>query len=165
MIWIAEHDVGLALQFADLRPHRIELRAADQWPHRLVVLPGITEFYLRQRRLQRRNHRGFHCARHQDATDRGALLPGLRGHLANYFANEEVEFRLLLWNVRPENRGVQRVALGDEAYRMFCDVWMSAQFFGCFDRAGERDHVLAAKMIEQVAGGAADQLQAGRRDQ
>ena len=64
--------------------------------------------------------------------------------------------------IRPEDRGIQRIRFGDEAHGMAHDGRVRAQLRRGRRRARERDDVLAAEVVEQVADAAADQLQCTR---
>jgi hypothetical protein len=82
------------------------------------------------------------------------------GHLGDDALDEEVELGIVHRHVGAEDRAVQRVGLDAEADAAVQHGRVLAQDRGGVRRAGERDGVLLAELVQQRARAAADQLQA-----
>ncbi|MCY1291820.1 hypothetical protein D9M70_410230 [compost metagenome] len=120
----------------------------------------IADHHLAQPLAQALGHGVEVFAGNDGAADRRALLPGLGGHLAGDFLDEQVEFFVVRGDFRGEDRAVQRVGFGVERNRVAHQVGVDAQLGGGVGRTGEGHHVLALQAVQQVAGAADDQLQA-----
>ncbi len=165
MLRIAVNEFRFPPQFRNAREDLVALREACEWAHAHAFGAGITDDGLRQLRLQCTDDVGQAAAGHERLADRRAFLPGLHRHLARDFAHEQVELGRSRRSVRPEDRGVQRIGFGDEPHRMADHRRVRAQLRRRRRRTGERHHVLAIEVIEQVADATADQLQCPGRQQ
>ena len=71
----------------------------------------------------------YRCAaRHDRATDRGALLPRLGGHLARHLTRVEIKLLIVGCHVGREDRAVERISLGIERDAVLEQVRMARSF-------------------------------------
>jgi hypothetical protein len=155
---LAVHDLGFAPEPCQSLAHFAALAEGGHRSHAHLLQPGIADHDLAESRAHRIND-GIHGrGRHQRLADRSALLSGLYGHLAHHLAHEQLELRRARPRIRSQDRGVERVRLGREAHRMGGDAPVLPQQRRGARRAGERHHILAGEVIEQVSDAAADQL-------
>ena len=124
---------------------------------------GLPILALPSRSIKRRLDGVEMLGRRHGAADGGAFLPRLDRHLARHFLDEQVEFGRPRRGVGAEDRGVEAVALGDEAHALAGDDGVGLELHRGLGRAGEADHVLQGQMVEQVADSAHHQLQRARR--
>ncbi len=151
-----------AFQLRESRKHLVALRDARERTHADAGRARVADDRLRELRLQCRHHFAQPGLRHDRLADRGALLAGLDRHLARDFLHEERELRRSRPRIRSEDGGIERVRLGDEAHGVTHDGRMRAKLRCGRRRTRERDDVLAAEVVEQVADAAADELQGSR---
>ena len=94
----------------------------------------------------------------EGAADRGALLPGLDGHLGDDAVDEEIELRGAGSGIGTEQGEVERVRLGEEAGAALGDAVQRREATGGAGRAGERDRVLFGELVEERGDVAGDEL-------
>ena len=138
--------------------HSTHLCAARERTHPHALDRRIADDGLREARTQRVDHLRFHPGGHDRATDRGALLPRLRRHLAHDLFDEEVELLRAGRRVRTKDRAVQRVRFHVEAHRVGRDRLARLEHVACRGRPGEGHRILLLHMIQQIARAPADQL-------
>ena len=152
-----------SLELGDLFADVVALAGADQSAHACIFGPRVADLGLRQPFGERLLHCvEILCGSH-GATDGGALLARLDRHLGRDFLDEQVELGRSGRRIRPEQRGVEAVLLGDEADRFASDSRMRLELERRVRRACEAHDVLAGQMVEQVTDAADDQLDRARR--
>ncbi len=77
------------------------LRQGHQRTHPRRLKPGVADGGLFQLGDDRRDHGVDMRLRHHDPPDGGTFLPGLRGHLAVHFLDEQVKFGRARPRIRP----------------------------------------------------------------
>ena len=116
-VGVAAHDPRRFRQHR--RPPRapIELRAAGERAHLRRLVARVADPDLGEPRGSASWTASRCCGGRHGAADGGAFLPRLDRHLARHLLDEQVEFGRARRRVGPEDRGVEAVALGDEADR------------------------------------------------
>jgi len=97
--------------------------------------------------------------RHEDAADRGTLLPGLHRDLAYDLAHEGVEGRARGRRARRKQRRVDAVGLDIDRHALRHHAGMAAHPPRGVGRAGECNDVIGREAVEQIAGTATEQAQ------
>ena len=77
------------------------------------------------------------------AADGGTFLSCLDRHFLRNFLHEQIELGSAGFCIGRENRGIERIAFGDEPDGFSCDDWMVLKFLRGFRGAGEGYDVLA----------------------
>lgn len=103
-------------------------------------------------------------ARHQCPADRRALLSGLGGHLTRDRLDEQSELVGVRRGLGPEDRRVERVCLGIELDTALGDSRVAAEHGSCLRRAGQRDVVADAEVVDHVTGRAGEELEGALRE-
>lgn len=153
----AERQPRLALQLASLGANVLKLAHARQRAHGHAFDLRLADRHLAQPRRDRRLRRVEVVGGHKSAADRGAFLPGLGRHLADYLLHEQLEFRRAGTSVGAEHGGVERVALGGEAHRLPRDLLAGEHGWPLRHEGGDAFAIVGAR--PQIAHGVALQVE------
>ena len=159
----AGDEIGFGGQPAKPIEGGILLRAGDQRAHARLLVARIANRGLAEPRGERFGHRIGLLRRHEDAADRGALLPRFHRHLARHFLDEGVEGGGRYGNARRQQRGIDAVGLDVHARAARQHVAVGADLVGGGRRAGEGDHVVGGHVVEQIADAATEQAERALR--
>ena len=114
IIRIAVNTLRLGCDLRRLFEHVGFLAAGRQRSHPNVFSARVADSGLFEARLYGLGHRLHHFLRNDDPADRRAFLARFRRYLALRFLHEQIEFRRARGGIRPQDRCVQAVLLGDE---------------------------------------------------
>ena len=101
--------------------------------------------------------------RDDGAADGGTLLARLRGHLTEDCLDEGFELRGVRGDIGAEDGGVEGVGLRAELDAALDDVAVCTQGVRGIGGAGKRHVIAVIQVIQQVTGGAGNELQASLR--
>src|SRR5262249_44236017 len=123
-------ELGLAREARELLEHLATLSERGDRAHAHAFETRVADHDLRQRIAQRLEDIAHPRRRHERLADRRALLSGLDGHLAYDLAHEQLELGSPRPRIGAEDRGVERIGLGGEAYGVGSDHRMLTQLEG-----------------------------------
>ena len=155
---VAVHDLRLTLELAELLEDLASLAQGSHRAHAHVRQAWITDDDLTERGPQRVQDLRDAARGHDRLSDGGALLSGFHRHLTHHLAYEQLQLRRAGPGIGTQHRGVERIGLRGEAHRVGAHHRMLAKLERRGRRAGERHHVLAGEMLEQIPDAPADEL-------